>query len=87
MTARDPLHLQQSAPCQPFCAAVPERAMALAALKALHLTLEGVKRMEATAISHIAMCTRDMEQSLAFYRDILARLYPFIAICVKIDRQ
>jgi len=27
--------------------------------------------MEATAISHIAMCTRDMEKSLAFYRDIL----------------
>jgi hypothetical protein len=49
--------------------------MALAALKALHLTLEGVKRMEATAISHIAMCTRDMEQSLAFYRDILDLLY------------
>ena len=27
--------------------------------------------MEATAISHIGMCTRDMEKSLAFYRDIL----------------
>jgi catechol 2,3-dioxygenase-like lactoylglutathione lyase family enzyme len=27
--------------------------------------------MEATAISHIVMCTRDMEQSLAFYRDLL----------------
>ena len=27
--------------------------------------------MEATAISHIAICTRDMEKSLAFYRDIL----------------
>ena len=27
--------------------------------------------MEATALSHIAMCTRDMEKSLAFYRDIL----------------
>ena len=27
--------------------------------------------MEATAISHIAICTRDMEKSLAFYRDML----------------
>ena len=27
--------------------------------------------MQATAISHIAICTRDMEKSLAFYRDIL----------------
>ena len=27
--------------------------------------------MEASAISHIAICTRDMEKSLAFYRDIL----------------
>jgi hypothetical protein len=32
---------------------------------------KGVQRMEATAISHIAICTRDMEKSLAFYRDIL----------------
>jgi len=32
---------------------------------------KGVTRMEATAISHIAICTRDMEKSLAFYRDIL----------------
>jgi catechol 2,3-dioxygenase-like lactoylglutathione lyase family enzyme len=30
-----------------------------------------MKTMEATAISHIAICTRDMEQSLAFYRDML----------------
>jgi catechol 2,3-dioxygenase-like lactoylglutathione lyase family enzyme len=27
--------------------------------------------MEASAISHIAICTRDMEKSLAFYRDML----------------
>ena len=27
--------------------------------------------MQASAISHIAICTRDMEKSLAFYRDIL----------------
>ncbi len=27
--------------------------------------------MEASAVSHIAICTRDMEQSLAFYRDVL----------------
>jgi catechol 2,3-dioxygenase-like lactoylglutathione lyase family enzyme len=27
--------------------------------------------MDASAISHIAICTRDMEKSLAFYRDIL----------------
>ena len=27
--------------------------------------------MEASAVSHIAICTRDMEKSLAFYRDIL----------------
>lgn len=27
--------------------------------------------MEASAVSHIAICTRDMERSLAFYRDIL----------------
>jgi catechol 2,3-dioxygenase-like lactoylglutathione lyase family enzyme len=27
--------------------------------------------MEATAISHIAICTRDMDKSLAFYRDML----------------
>lgn len=27
--------------------------------------------MEAIAISHIAICTRDMEKALAFYRDIL----------------
>jgi catechol 2,3-dioxygenase len=31
----------------------------------------GGKTMEATAISHIAICTRDMEKSLAFYRDML----------------
>jgi catechol 2,3-dioxygenase-like lactoylglutathione lyase family enzyme len=30
-----------------------------------------MKSMEATAVSHIAICTRDMEKSLAFYRDIL----------------
>ena len=29
--------------------------------------------MEAMAISHIAICTRDMEKSLTFYRDILGR--------------
>jgi hypothetical protein len=40
-------------------------------LQTLHLSREGVKKMEATAISHIAICTRDMEKSLAFYRDIL----------------
>lgn len=27
--------------------------------------------MEASAISHIAICTRDMDKALAFYRDIL----------------
>jgi catechol 2,3-dioxygenase-like lactoylglutathione lyase family enzyme len=27
--------------------------------------------MEASVISHIALCTRDMEKSLSFYRDIL----------------
>lgn len=27
--------------------------------------------MEASAISHIAICTRDLEKSLVFYRDIL----------------
>ena len=27
--------------------------------------------MEATGVSHIAICVRDMEKSLAFYRDIL----------------
>ena len=27
--------------------------------------------MKASAVSHIAICTRDMEKSLAFYRDIL----------------
>lgn len=27
--------------------------------------------MKAMAISHIAICTRDMEKSLAFYRDVL----------------
>jgi catechol 2,3-dioxygenase len=27
--------------------------------------------MQASAISHIAICTRDIEKSLAFYRDIL----------------
>ena len=27
--------------------------------------------MQASAISHIAICTRDMEKSLGFYRDIL----------------
>src|SRR5262245_4219644 len=31
----------------------------------------GPALMEASAISHIAICTRDMEKSLAFYRDIL----------------
>ncbi len=27
--------------------------------------------MEATGISHIAVCVRDMDKALAFYRDIL----------------
>src|SRR6185503_641415 len=27
--------------------------------------------MDASAVSHIAICTRDMEKSLAFYRDAL----------------
>jgi catechol 2,3-dioxygenase-like lactoylglutathione lyase family enzyme len=27
--------------------------------------------MDANAVSHIAICTRDMEKSLAFYRDML----------------
>ena len=27
--------------------------------------------MEASAVSHIAICTRDMDKSLAFYRDML----------------
>jgi catechol 2,3-dioxygenase-like lactoylglutathione lyase family enzyme len=27
--------------------------------------------MEASAISHIAICTRDMDKALAFYRDML----------------
>jgi len=27
--------------------------------------------MECTGISHIAVCVRDMDKSLAFYRDIL----------------
>ena len=27
--------------------------------------------MESTGISHIAVCVRDMDKSLAFYRDIL----------------
>ena len=27
--------------------------------------------MEATGVSHIAICVRDMDKSLAFYRDIL----------------
>src|SRR5712691_1201450 len=31
----------------------------------------GHKTMEASAVSHIAICTRDMEKSLAFYRDML----------------
>jgi catechol 2,3-dioxygenase-like lactoylglutathione lyase family enzyme len=31
----------------------------------------GAKLMDASAVSHIAICTRDMEKSLAFYRDIL----------------
>jgi catechol 2,3-dioxygenase len=31
----------------------------------------GAQLMEASAISHIAICTRDMEKSLAFYRDVL----------------
>src|ERR1700752_2712444 len=31
----------------------------------------GAYIMEASAISHVAICTRDMEKSLAFYRDML----------------
>jgi catechol 2,3-dioxygenase-like lactoylglutathione lyase family enzyme len=34
--------------------------------------------MEASAISHIAICTRDMEKSLAFYRDILGMKVLFV---------
>jgi catechol 2,3-dioxygenase-like lactoylglutathione lyase family enzyme len=45
--------------------------MALTALKGRRPHEKGVQRMEATALSHIAICTRDMEKSLAFYRDIL----------------
>jgi catechol 2,3-dioxygenase-like lactoylglutathione lyase family enzyme len=33
--------------------------------------MRGKNVMQATAISHIAICTRDMEKSLTFYRDIL----------------
>ena len=33
--------------------------------------------MEASAISHIAICTRDMEKSLAFYRDMLGMMVLF----------
>jgi catechol 2,3-dioxygenase-like lactoylglutathione lyase family enzyme len=33
--------------------------------------LEGATRMDASVVSHIAICTRNMEKSLAFYRDIL----------------
>src|SRR3954453_4612315 len=33
--------------------------------------MRGAKTVEASAISHIAICTRDMEKSLAFYRDML----------------
>jgi catechol 2,3-dioxygenase-like lactoylglutathione lyase family enzyme len=36
--------------------------------------------MEASAISHIAICTRDMEKSLAFYRDILGMKVLFAAL-------
>jgi len=31
---------------------------------------KGVQQMEAMAISRIARCTRDMEKSLALYRDM-----------------
>jgi len=31
----------------------------------------GEKLMESSAVSHLAICTRDMEKSLAFYPDIL----------------
>jgi catechol 2,3-dioxygenase-like lactoylglutathione lyase family enzyme len=31
----------------------------------------GEKPMEASSVSHSAICSRDMEKSLAFYRDIL----------------
>ena len=33
--------------------------------------------MEATAVSHIAICVRDMDKSLAFYRDILGMKVTF----------
>ena len=32
---------------------------------------EKVKDMESTGISHIAVCVRDMDIALVFYRDIL----------------
>src|SRR5215475_13449911 len=32
---------------------------------------QGAYIMEASVISHLAICTRDMEKSLAFYRDML----------------
>lgn len=33
--------------------------------------------MQATMVSHIAICVRDVEQSLAFYRDILGMTVDF----------
>ena len=33
--------------------------------------------MEATAVSHIAICVRDLDKSLAFYRDILGMRVDF----------
>jgi len=39
-------------------------------LQAEHLMRKGVQQMEAMAIARIARCTRDMEKSLALYRDM-----------------
>ena len=33
--------------------------------------------MDAIGVSHIAICVRDLEQSLAFYRDILGMRVTF----------
>ena len=35
--------------------------------------------MQATSVSHIAVCVKDMDKSLAFYRDILGRPSHIIA--------
>ena len=33
--------------------------------------------MDASAVSHIAVCVRDLDRSLAFYRDILGMRVDF----------